>query len=223
MRDDLEEACRDLYARTRVFFGSCLPRPFYGYKILNSPPRLNPQIFFIGYQPSGRREDWKREWAKRSHLRWPSNIEYLTAEGKDWRLAPIMQGIFGERLAHSVGTNAIWLRSPSKSDYKKLDKSLRQRVEGYSADGVRELMALMKPKIAVSIGFDALRMLGTGVTDDLISDKIQRSGKKRTLTQAGMIGVTPAIACLHLTGARISTGDRRAIRSRLLSFVDSKM
>ena len=202
---------RSLYAEAGEFFGGIerrlreAGRPYYGFKLLNAPPRHNPETLFVGYQPGGGAAAYEHELKLGSHQRWPDAPEFVTAE---WDLAGRMQFVFGNNvLANSMGSNVIFLRWPNVRDYRReVPADIRKAVEDFSGRMLCEIMTAVDPRRVVSIGFDALRVAPT--TPDLLSPA------GRVLTRRGMLCGREAIGIMHLTGARISAADRAAIRER---------
>jgi hypothetical protein len=127
-------------------------------------------------------------------------------------LAKKMRHMFRrEYLAQCVGMNAIFLRSPTIDDYKRdFDKNMRAQIEQFCLARVGQIIEAIDPAKIVAIGFDTLKLFGADAAD-LINEK------GRTLTKVGQIAGRPAIATLHLSGARISNPDLDRIRDRVLA------
>jgi hypothetical protein len=200
-----------LYARAGAFFAGVELRlrqsglPFHGFKLLNAPPIHRPDFLFVGYQPGGGAAAYAHEIGLGSHLRWPDEPEFVTAE---WELAIRMQQTFPrEVLMRSMGSNVVFLRWPSMRDYRRtVPADLREEVETFSRRTLAEIMDVVEPKRVVTIGFDALR------AEITVPDLTSPTG--RVLTRSGTLCDRAAIGMMHLTGCRISNVDRVAIRNR---------
>ena len=202
-----EAKCREIYREAQVFFGQ-LPRSrYYGFKILYGPPLFRPPILFIGYQPGGGSADFERETARGTDKHWPAACDYAT---QDWSIAKKMQRLFGqEYLAGCTGTNAIYLRSPSIRDYvRDHDRQTRSKVERFCLDQTARIIEAIDPLKIVVIGFGTLGLFGA-------SEAGRKNAKGRLLTRVGQVAGRPAIATLHLSGARISVSDLDSIGSEI--------
>lgn len=69
-----------MYAEMGHFFADIPRKHDFGYKIFNSPPLHRPRVLFIGYQPGGGHKDFEDEISRKSHLTWPKEAEYATAD-----------------------------------------------------------------------------------------------------------------------------------------------
>jgi hypothetical protein len=209
-------AIEALYARAGVFFAEIerrlreAGRPFYGFKLLNAPPVRRPNFLFVGYQPGGGEKAYEHELALGSHLRWPDEPEFVTAE---WDLAWRMQETFPrDVLLHSMGSNVIFLRWPNVRDYKRtLPPDLRKEIEVFSGRMLCEIANIVEPQRVAAIGFDALRLKDDATTPDLVSPA------GRVLTRRGVLCGREVVGMIHLTGCRISGADRQAIKKRFTS------
>jgi hypothetical protein len=201
----------DIYAQTAAFY-----RPIaaqignLGFQILYGPPFKNPPILFLGYQPGGGEKDRLVELEKGSEERWPPVCEYATEK---WRLAQHLQNMFGVPLLRQcVGINAIFMRAPTIEAYEEMSTpDIRQKVQDFCLGKVREVVAATKPRRIVAIGLQTLSLFGKSERD-LVNTK------GRTLTRIGDVGGFRALGVLHLSGARISNNDRRAIADRAMNY-----
>jgi hypothetical protein len=115
-------------------------------------------------------------------------------------------------LAHCVGMNAIFLRSPTAGDYKRdFDKTTRAKIEGFCFARVGQIIEAINPLKIVAIGLDTLKLFGPTMAD-------LKNEKGRTLTAVGKIAGRRAIATVHLSGARLSNADLDLIRDRVLAW-----
>jgi hypothetical protein len=145
--------CRKIYKDAQTFFDR-IPRPRnYGFKILYAPPFYQPPILFIGYQPGGDDDDWEREAARGSDKNWPAVCEYAT---ESWKLAKVMRHMFGRVFLEScVGVNAIFIRSPTVTDYNRaFDKKTRAQIKTFCLASVVHIVEAIVPQKIVAIGFD---------------------------------------------------------------------
>jgi hypothetical protein len=203
-----EAELREIYAEAQGFFAGIHRKSDYGFKILNAPPIYQTPFLFIGYQPGGGLDDFNYETDRGSHLTWPHEPEYATAS---WRLAEVMREVFQPaiNLELCVGMNAIFLRCPNMREYKRnLDVETREKVEQFCIERVHQIVEAIDPRKIVTIGFATLRLFGSA-EPDLVN------AQGRVLTRRGQIGNRPAIAVLHLSGARIANEDRVLIRDRI--------
>jgi hypothetical protein len=205
-------ACRRIYAETgEVYqrYRTELGESDFGFKVLYGPPRLNPEILFIGEQPGGRVADEKPN----ERFEWPKRSEYAT-EG--WDLALAMQSMFDTGLLDGcVATNRNFFRAPNAETWKTVPKDARDHLEKFCAARLATMISLMAPKLVIAIGFSVLDRSG-------LYAPVLRGTANRVLMRAGKIGQWPAVAMLHLTGARPPPGgeDRLAIANAVREFVN---
>jgi len=203
---NIDERCAAVYAETRE-----LPllkaNPALGFEILMGPPRHRPQVAFIGYQPGDGAMTIQQARQAGYEQRWPSENEYLT---QPYLLARRLRGMFGnELLKQCVGLNAIFLRAQSISIYNSLVSRRDRRVaQAFCLDQVRVLLDVMEPRSVVAIGFSTLSLFGGGQAD-------LHGEAGRVLTKTGEVFGRPALATLHLSGARIARGDLARIAERV--------
>ena len=55
MTAHVELTAEQVYAEATDFFGRLASSPSCGFKVLYGPPLYRPPIFFVGYQPGGKR------------------------------------------------------------------------------------------------------------------------------------------------------------------------
>lgn len=206
------EKLEAIYSELKVFFGQIQRQRDYGFKIFNSPPKMQAPVIFIGFQPGGRLTDWEYEKSRESHLRWPDEVEFAVA---DWPLARRMRAIFGRHinLRDTVGLNSIFLRSPNVKEYKQdMSDADRRKVQEFCNSKVCEIVDLLQPKKIVTLGFATLKQFGRTAPD-------LTGPSGRVVTQVGRVSEREAIASLHLTGSRISSSDFAAMSERLVEYV----
>jgi hypothetical protein len=195
---EVVEATHTAYRRHHASLGE------RGYHVMYGPPKTESPILFIGYQPGGshRTDDHLRDIPR---TYWPEVSYYAT---ESWRLAAIMRAMFGETLLRDcTGLNAIFFRSPNVATYaSEVPLQLRRELADFCLAQATRVVAALRPKMVVGIGFESLRLFGP-------TNPALNSANGRVLVEAGDIGATPAFATLHLSGARISTSDRAAIAS----------
>jgi hypothetical protein len=200
---------KSLYAESATLFAGIERRlrdaslPFYGFKVLNAPPIRRPDYLFVGYQPGGGDEDYAYELKLESHLRWPTEAEYVVAK---WDLAKRMRETFPHAIGRSMGTNVVFMRWPNVRSYQRtVPAEIRADVENRSRRALCRIMDVVDPQRVVTIGFDALRPEPT--VPGLVSPK------GRVLIRRGRLCGRKAVGMLHLTGCQISRVDRAAIRN----------
>ncbi|MFZ0479791.1 MAG: hypothetical protein WAL71_11625 [Terriglobales bacterium] len=175
-----------------------------GFQILYGPPFFETPILFIGYQPGKGCKTAKEERKYGSENRWPKKSEFAT---ECWPLAVNLRNMFGGKLIENcVGTNAIFVRSNSISDYhKNLDKTLRKKIQEFCLCHIARMVKAIQPKLIVALGFATLELF------DKNTERYKIGTKKRVLVRKGKICGQEAIGVLHLSGARISMRDRKTI------------
>ncbi len=92
--------------------------------------------------------------------------------------------------------------------YRKLDRNLRERIENFCRQHIESLIAALRPRQIVFIGFKAMKTFTSAYPEI-------ENAKKRVLVASGKVAGYPALGVLHLTGCRISTNDREQIGDRL--------
>lgn len=206
-----------IYSDTKNFFSRFERRAnFYGFKILNGPPHKGIRFLFVGYQPAGRKEEWEYERKCKTHLGWPSICEYGCAT---WKLATVLRSMLGDQIdfqRECVGINAIFLRYSKVEEYvTEFAASDRRDIEKFCLPRVKKIVEEISPKKIIAIGFSALRLFGN--TEVGIRSPVKdRKGRFRVLTLKGSIAGREAIGVLHLSGTRISSGDRKLIAKEIL-------
>jgi hypothetical protein len=207
MTAHLELTARQVYAEAADLFGHLAPPPAYGFKVLYGPPLYRPPILFVGYQPGGSAPEGYND-------RWPPVCQYAT---ENWALAVKMRQLFGrELLERCCGVNAIFIRSPSMREYRRdYSRQVRAEVASFCLDRVASLVRAIEPVNLVVIGHGTLRLFGS-------TEAALRSATGRVLIRTGRVAGRPALAVLHLTGARISLQDLVAVRAEVLSSTNSR-
>lgn len=178
-----------------------------GYHVMYGPPIERAPILFIGYQPGGdhHTDDHQRPATTGS---WPQVAYYATAP---WTLARHMRAMFGaDLLSQCTGLNAIFFRSPNIAVYQaEVPLARRRQAATFCLDRVQKMTSMLQPSLVVGIGFQTLQLFGP-------TQPALHNDRGRTLLVAGAIGGIPALASLHLSGARIAAGDRRLIADAVL-------
>jgi hypothetical protein len=210
---DPAEICREIYKEMKSFYGSDIHEScHFGFKILYGPPLFQAPVLFIGYQPGGGIEDYRRELEIGAHDSWPQRNEYAD-ETRTWTLARNMRAMFGKAFLEScVGLNAIFIRSPSIQCYEaSVDRNVRLTIQQFCFHRVLRIIDALQPQRIVVIGLGTLALFGEG-QPDLISEK------GLALTRVGEILGRKALAVQHLSAVRISSANRIRIRDRILAF-----
>jgi hypothetical protein len=211
-----EATCHRIYSETKAFYPQITKgrEPDVGFQILYGPPHVAAPILFLGYQPGRGTRTVQEERDYGSEDRWPPICEYATER---WPLATCLQTIFGvDLLKRCVGLNAIFIRSTSVANYEKtFNPSTRRKIKDFCRARVVEIIKAVSPNNIVAVGFRTLELFGP-TTPEL------KSPKGRVLTKTGQIANRKATAVIHLTGARISTPDRDALRAHLRVACTSK-
>jgi hypothetical protein len=206
---ELEDFCRTIYRETSEHEAIVAAREQYnlGFEILMGPPRLNPDIAFIGYQPgewamsvtearTAGYEDW---WVH-------GTCQYATAK---WKLAVRLRTMFtAEGLESCVGLNAIFVRARSIAEYQRVPVELRNRIRTFCLAQVDRMLRAMEPKKIVVIGFETMRLFGRAHPCDVSAGKV--------LVRAGYVFQRRAFATPHLSAA---WGLRKEDLTRIARFV----
>lgn len=153
-------------------------------------------------QPGGRDFDHEYELSRGSDKRWPDEPEFVTAK---WRLVGRMQEVFPlEVLKRSMGSNITFLRWPRVREYlRDVPTDMRDEIAAFSTECLGQIIDIVEPQEIVTIDFASL---GGEMSPDL------RSPNGRVLSRRGTLCGREAIGMMHLTGARISGADRRAMK-----------
>lgn len=205
---EIEILCRDIYRQTQdaqEFIDARL-RHNLGFEILMGPPFLKPHIAFIGYQPG----DWHlspiqaREHGYESG--WVTDKCHYAVQ--NWRLARELQTVFPMSVLETcVGLNAIFLRAKDLATYNELIPARqRARIKDFCLERVQQILDAIEPDNILVIGFETMNLFGGRSEVHLVG----REG--RPLVKKGRVFGRPALAMLHLSGARISREDRDRIK-----------
>lgn len=169
-----------------------------GYHVLYGPPIHKPPVLFIGFQPGGDQRTNDHELLEPAQS-WPPTSYYAT---EDWKLARTMQGMFGvEFLTRCTGTNALFFRSPSMSVfYSETPGPTLVKCDQFCQAQVQKMVEVLNPQTVVCIGFSTLRRFG-------LTFPVLKNTSGRSLLEEGTVLGRPALATLHLSGARIAGHD----------------
>ena len=173
-----------------------------GYHIMYGPLNSRPPILFVGYQPGGNQRTADHCLGKPDSV--PPKICYYATE--DWPLASWMKQMWGKAyLERCTGLNAIFFRSPKIAVYEKeVSRDVRQSAAEFCLPRVERMINAIEPRGVVFIGLQSLKLFG--------ETKVELTNSKgRTLVESGRIGAIGAYSTLHLSGARISSVDRKSI------------
>jgi hypothetical protein len=106
--------------------------------------------------------------------------------------------------------NAIFFRAPNISSWETVPK--RRQLEAHCLKNTQEIIAAIQPRLIVLNGMKTLKFFAVGDKD------LEYNGRVLTRTTQIQIQNTsaiPAIATLHLSGARIPAGARAQIAQRI--------
>lgn len=203
MRDQsAKNICREVYAATNDYyrqFGEGLGEHALGFRILYGPPIVDARFLFLGYQPGGRAVDCAEH-----HETWPETCDYATEE---WPLARQVRTIWGQEVvAQCTGLNAIFFRAPSVAAWNRITKSLRENLEIFSRDNAERIVRALRPECLIVIGLGTFSWLSQG-------EPSLHGEKGRVLARRGTLWGCEAIGTVHLSGSRISRGDRERLRA----------
>ena len=203
MRDQsAKNICREVYAATNDYYRQCekdLGEHALGFRILYGPPIVDAPFLFLGYQPGGRAIDCSEH-----HETWPETCDYATEE---WPLAKQIRAIWGQEVvARCTGFNAIFFRAPSVAAWNRITQPLRDELEIFSRDNAERIVRALRPECLIVIGLGTFSWLSQG-------EPSLHGEKGRVLARRGTLWGCEAIGTVHLSGSRISRGDRERLRA----------
>ena len=135
----------------------------------------------------------------------PLECGYATEK---WLLAKRMQRIWGaDLLSRCTGLNAIFFRARTASNWSRLDRSLRERLEAFCHERAAEIVRLLEPKRIVVIGLHTFDRFGPG--------EVVLRNDRRVLLKEGSVWGYPATGVIHLSGARPNRSELASITERL--------
>ena len=155
---ELESVVADVYRKTYELWEASRDRLTsgdHGFKILYAPPRLEPSVLVMEFQPGGDKSN-----IRDAELRQPSTSnEYLS---ESWTLAAQLRKRLGAQfLQGAVGTNAIFFRAPNSTQWRKnVEEELRTQLELFCIGENKRLIRAMRPKRILLLGWDALGLMG---------------------------------------------------------------
>lgn len=205
----IEQLCRSVYSETASLYDHLVPKMgerALGYKILYGPPKVRAPILFLGYQPGGSKCDARKGELDGERVGWPQECEYATAK---WLLAQKMREIWGaELLAECVGLNLIFFRARSIKEWKRVPLDVLAEAKAHSREKAALLVGALQPQKIVVIGLGAFDLMTK--TFGATSRSIVRPAERDLIRGADLCGI-PSLGTIHLTGARLSSDERRAI------------
>ena len=197
-----EDICQRVYAATNDYYHQCeeaLGKYALGFRILYGPPVVDAPFLFLGYQPGGRTIDCATH-----HETWPEACDYAT---EDWPLAKQVRAIWEQEVvARCTGLNAIFFRSPSIADWNRIPKTLRIDLEIFSRKNAERIVRALRPECLIVIGLGTFNWLAQ-------SEPALHGEKGRVLARKGTLWGCKAIGTVHLSGSRISRGDRECLKA----------
>ncbi len=196
-----EDVCRRVYEETLRYYDEVAPelgKAALGFRILYGPPVINAPFLFLGYQPGGRKIEYLEH-----HVTWPNICDYIT---RDWPLAKRVRSIWEPSIvARSTGLNAVFFRARSVRLWNKIEKSLRKNLENFSRQRAEQIVRALQPEYVIVIGLGTFYWLTEG-------EPALFGERGRVLARKGELWGCRAIGTVHLTGSRISRGDRERLR-----------
>ena len=194
-----DQAIQELYTTVAAYYSKLQTRLGawdHGFRILYGPVDNSSSTLIVGFQPGGDRSHHKPE----EHLRAPLGNDYLEAS---WKLATELRQIFGmEFLAKSVGTNAVFFRSPNIAEWNKIDSRLRAEIGSFCRSKMQEMVETIKPTRIVVLGWDALEVLDAKGFSERSANRAGRPpGGRKRLLQVGRLFGTRTFAIPHPSAA----------------------
>lgn len=177
--------------------------PYYGYKILNGPPKYGASVVFLGYQPGGCMADHYKYLEDQDQ--WPKQLQYLNGDEKLWKE---IKKIFAKDgcLDKCMGMNAIYFRAPSIAEWKKgwAEDKRRINLETTCLMHTESILRATSPKLIVAIGY---KIADHVPSLELLNNK---GVGKNIVKQAKMFGID-ALITPHLSSVRMTTEERNII------------
>ncbi len=193
----VEAVCCEAYRKTRDYYANLsqrMVRSDYGFKILYGPPKIKPDVLFLGLNPGGNENDAQQGKSAGERDCWTKANEYIS---KDYRLATHIQKIWHrDQLENSVALNRLFFRSPNINAWKtnSLEQSIRCDAEKFCLDECQKIVKAMEPKSLIIIGLSTLSQ------KEFIKTNIAVGSPSRRVVQNGTLWGIPTSAVIHLSG-----------------------
>jgi hypothetical protein len=128
-----------------------------GYAVFYSPPRINPELMIIGFNPGGDEKAFNRC----RENKFPQGHEYLK---ENYPMAKKMKELFKnmgtlELLQNSVKLNLIFFRSKATDEWKAIEKTTRNHLEEFCLNKVEYIIMKLEPKFILAEGILTYRIL----------------------------------------------------------------
>ena len=239
---ELESFCRAVYEETTEFWGRLSKDPGFvthpfRFRILESPPRLRPDLLILRTGAGIEVDDPPNEieeWPDRCLYNAANEPEfYLGAEklrqyGRpaDWRLCLRLSQLFGQDhqlyLANSVALNMFFFKSPyaGAKNWAGNSTSIRNTLEAYCKSRTLALIHMIRPRAIVTLGlqpFDALS--GDGAESLLFRGVDDHSCMLKRKLSNGI----PTLGMCHTASVWLADKDRQRIRAGLRDFLDRNL
>jgi hypothetical protein len=201
-----------LYQETAGFYAGIQSqlvsvRHDYKYRLLYGPAFARPPILWIGFQPGGCKHN-------RRDLVLPVSgvCDFAVAPRT---LAKRMRWTFPVKLlARCVAVNAIFIRSPNITRYKRtLSPALRGSIFSFCRARIEGLIWRLDPRLVVVYGLATLDLF------DKAPGSVRPGKNGKDLIRCGKIGDRRVLGVRHLSGCRLSKSDRNLITSYILSVI----
>jgi hypothetical protein len=122
-----------------------------------------------------------------------------------------------EILRNSVKLNLIFFRTKREAKWKSIEKTLRQEMEDFCFEKVKDIIEHLQPKLIITEGIDTFNTLTRQVLQSPEKPTYDGDPKKSNMTifAKGTYMNIPIIGLIHPSGARYSTEAFERIKSLL--------
>ena len=181
-----------------------------GYEVLNGPPILHPDIFFLSLNPGFSRATQISQGWTPSPRRWPDQLGYIKNPSD---FAVKFRQIFAASadlknlidLKRCNASYTMFFRSKDWDEWKNILRekpATRKRIEANCLAKVHELIELSKPKLIITFGEHAFKKTATKKNEEL---DCPWGEKSLVLFRLGEHNGVKLIGLPHISGVRLSS------------------
>ncbi len=210
---NLDELAKSLYQETRHLWRDVrkeIPEiGERGYQVLNGPPILHPDIFFLSLNPGFSKATQISQGWTPSPSRWPDQLGYIKNPSD---FAVKFRQIFAASadlknlidLKRCNASYTMFFRSKDWDEWKNILRekpATRKCIEVDCLEKVHELIELSKPKVIITFGKHAFKKTATKKNEEL---DFPWGEKSLVLFRLGEHNGIKLIGLPHISGARLS-------------------
>lgn len=194
--------------------------PFWkhGIKVFYSSVVVKPPLMIISYQPGGTEKNFAEEektlFEKGDFQLQSFNSYTETSHPMSRKIQNFFNFTGGfELLKTSVVFPLIFFRSPSVTEWRKIPRLTRIKMEEFSFLKVKEIVNTLQPQRILVLGietYEQLKDILPPIKKELVLHRRQSNGERMVITSQA--GEYKLFAVIHPSGARISTVDWDIIR-----------